>query len=56
MAKLPESVTFPAMGPSPLTAPGPAADIDRNQLIEEDKRYRREVAKKNAAKVQLVTA
>ncbi len=26
------------------------ADIDRNQLIEEDKRYRREVAKKNAAK------
>lgn len=29
------------------TAP---ADIDRNQLIEEDKRYRREVAKKNAAK------
>ena len=31
-----------------------AADIDRNQLIEEDKRYRREVAKKNAAKAQLV--
>lgn len=27
-----------------------SADIDKNQLIEEDKRYRREVAKKNAAK------
>ena len=26
------------------------ADISKNQLIEEDKRYRREVAKKNAAK------
>ena len=39
-----------------LWPPQTAVDIDRNQLIEEDKRYRREVAKKNAAKAQLVTA